>query len=684
MATDPNGVVPTPEPDAPTPQDAPAPQGTPAPPNTSTPQGTPTPPNTSTPPGASAPSTKSTTTTTTTTATASTHDHTRPHGKRKRKRRLTYRVYKRRRRIVWGLIIAAAFVVLAAAWVGFRLWQAYGHLQNTASLVQTLEQNLKDGDSPAAHDTLAKLQTEAGAAHSEAHDFLWTTAEYIPAIGANLQAVRVIADSIDTLSWQTLPPLVQVASSLDPAQIAPKNGAINVSALKAAAPEVVSATQAIHNLQATVAGIDRGPLLNPVADAVNELDGKLTKVSALADTASKAAQLLPPMLGADGKRTYLVVFQNLAELRSTGGIFGAYAVITADHGTITLVKQGATSSDMPQFSPPVAQLSDEAQQLYTERPAIFPMDVNLSPDFPTAATLIREMYQQKFGTTVDGVIATDPVALADVLTGTGPVKLDNGVSLDASNAVSYLLAQAYQGTTPAQSDALFKQAAKSVFTALVSGQGSAKTALAGLEKAAGDRRLLIWSANPDEEKLLAGTVLEGALPAADGSTPTVGVYLNDGTGGKMDYYLREKLSLASTACRSDGRAVMHVTVTLTSTAPSSGLPDYVTGLAMGGPYVTRTNVMLFSPTGGSVQDVTVDGKAAGVGSGTEGDRMVGILTVDLKPGETKTVTATVLSGALPTSGMTGLQLRTTPLSTPGTIDVGPPSACAAAVKTGSA
>ncbi len=597
------------------------------------------------------------------------------HAHSRHKKRAGYRVYRRRRRIVWALVIAACCIILASAWVAFQLWQAHDHLEATAGLVTELQQNLKDGDAHAAHVTLGKLQQEAGAAHSEAHDFLWSTAEHLPGIGPNLQAVRVIADAIDELSWTTLPPLVDVAASLDPAQIAPRNGAIDVTVLQQAAPKVTAAASAIHDLQRTVDDIDPEPLLPVVANAVGELHDKLTRVGRLADTAAKAAQLLPPMLGADGKRTYLVVFQNNAELRATGGIFGAYALISADHGRITLDKQGSTSADIKKFDPPMQELPANLQALYTDLPAVYPMDVNLTPDFPTAAKLIREMYRQRFGVQVDGVIATDPVALSEVLQGTGPVDLPTGNQLTAANTVAYLLSQAYRGTTPAQSNALFQQAARSVFAAMVSGQGSATATLAGLEKAAAQRRLLVWSATDAEQNLLATTVLGGRLPTADAATPTVGVYLNDGTGGKMDFYLRETVSLQASGCRSDGRMVMAVTVTVTSTAPSSGLPNYVTGLALAGKYVTRTNVMVFSPVGGAVQDARIDGQHASLGSGTENGRFVGVLTVDLQPGESITIHATVLSGPAPATGTTGMQLLTTPLSTPATIDVGRPRAC---------
>ncbi len=595
----------------------------------------------------------------------------------RRHRRLTWTRYKRRRRVVWAIVIAALGLLAAAGWVTYRAYQAHDHLQRAASLASTLQDELRAVDIPAARSTLADLQDEAAAAHSAAHDFLWSVGNHIPSVGDNLQAVRTVADVIDELSWRTLPPLIDAAERLEPANLAPDNGVINIDSLQEVAPDIYTAAKAIHQMQDTVAGIDRGQLVTQVSDAVDELGDKLDQAADTADTAAKVVRLMPPMLGADGPRTYLVVFQNLAEVRATGGIFGAFAVITADHGHIEMSSQGASSSDLRGFDPPLDLLSDMDRQLYTDRPATFPMDVNFSPNFPTAAVLIRDMYQQVTGTSVDGVIATDPVALSGMLEATGPISLPNGDELTADNAVKYLLADAYVGRTPQESDELFEQAAEAVFQALVSGQGSPSESLEAVEQAADQNRLLVWSADADEQEELSSTELSGTLPRDDGSDPLVGVFLNDGTGGKMDYFLRETVDLKSTGCVAGGKALVQATVTLTSTAPSSGLPDYVTGMALGGDYVTRTNVMFFSPTKGSLRSVEKDGEKVAVGTGIERGRFVGILTVDLKPGETTTVTATLATGELPESGMTSLRLKTTPLAFPADTTVGEVPACAA-------
>ncbi|MEF2985591.1 hypothetical protein, partial [Pseudomonas aeruginosa] len=72
-----------------------------------------------------------------------------------------------------------------------------------------------------------------------------------------------------------------------------------------------------------------------------------------------------------------------------------------------------------------------------------------------------------------------------------------------------------------------------------------------LARVGSERRLLVWSADPDEQSVLDGTNLQGSLPDSDGGRTSIGVYLNDGTGSKMDYYMRT--GMAATWC-ADGAA----------------------------------------------------------------------------------------------------------------------------------
>jgi hypothetical protein len=211
-----------------------------------------------------------------------------------------------------------------------------------------------------------------------------------------------------------------------------------------------------------------------------------------------------------------------------------------------------------------------------------------------------------------------------------------------------LLSDVYAKLSTKAQDQFFSVAARAVFDVLTQQPRNMAGLVDQLARAVGERRILVWSADPREQQHLAGTMLGGSLPITDRTNPTVGVFLNDGTGAKLGYYLTHAADLTTTACRSDGSMELKLRVTLGSTAPSSGLSKDVTGLALAGaPYTIRTNVSIFSPTGGNVVDVLLDGQLPPLISGTERRRAVDIVTVDLKPGQKRTIEVVLLTGIPP-------------------------------------
>jgi hypothetical protein len=58
--------------------------------------------------------------------------------------------------------------------------------------------------------------------------------------------------------------------------------------------------------------------------------------------------------------------------------------------------------------------------------------VNIPPDMPTVGRLITELYELTTGDRIDGVIAADPLAVAQILQVTGPIQA-GVIWMDADN-----------------------------------------------------------------------------------------------------------------------------------------------------------------------------------------------------------------------------------------------------------
>jgi Protein of unknown function (DUF4012) len=583
-----------------------------------------------------------------------------------RLRRGTRRTGRRLLRVALMLVL---LFMAALAWAVYDGVRAKDNLLRAADDVAVLQQQATSGDLAGERISLVSLQREAHSARVETSGPAWRVARWTPIVGSNATAIATVASAVDDLAQHALPSLVGTSATLDLQAIAPHNGSIDLAPIQHAAPAIVGAAFAVQRVRDHVAGISTSGLLPVVRTSVLRLQSDLDKAVTTTSTAARAVTLLPPMLGASGPRTYALLFQNNAELRATGGIAGSWAIVRVEHGGVQILKQGSAGDVNNHLSG--VPVPPDVAAVYTNRPGTFFQDVDMSPSFPTDATLASAMFEQAYGIAVDGVISTDPVALAGLLRATGPVELPLGGSLTASNAVSLLLSQVYKDIpNPAQEDVFFAQAAYAVFTALSAGQGDAHATVKALADAAAAGRLTVWSRHPDEEKLLAGTALEGAMPVVERpERPTIGVFLNDGTGAKLDYYLHEDVAVIAASCPA-GRIGLQVRVTLTSTVPAeaAGLPAYVTGGAKTGVPLgtTRTQLVVAAPIGGAIVSATTDGVRNSIGTGIESGRSEGIVFIDLAPGETKTIDISLVTAQLATAVRAkgvAPQVRSTPLAT---------------------
>ena len=533
-------------------------------------------------------------------------------------------------------------LLLAVAWVGVRGIMTKNALQESVGAVDALKAQLSSGDTSGAARTASALERSASRARSLTSDPVWGAAQFLPVVGTNLSAVREVSVIVDDVAKDAVKPVASVLGDVDVHAFKPANGKVDLAPIVKAQPAVSKADTTLDAAARDADRIDTSGTVSPVTDAVNQLRASLSSVSAQADTVNRAVALAPSMLGVSGAKRYLVLFQNPAELRAGGGNPGAVAELTVADGAISLGQQASTS-DFPVADRPVLPLSTDTQGLYGSITGEYMQDVTLTPRFDTSAQLAREMWKQKYGQQVDGVIAIDPVTLGYILGATGPVPLATGDTLTSDNAAQLLLSDAYaKYPDPTVQDAFFASAASAVFSKVSEGGFDPKAFIAALGTGVDEGRVHLWSADADEQKQLAGTAVSGDLPTSDKETQRFGVYLNDATGAKMDYYLDKTVGLGSEVCRKDGRPTWVVEVTLKNTAPAdaaTSLPEYVTG---GGEYgvtpgAIRTNVAVYAPTSGVYVQASQDGKVASPQTATDGSYPVAQFQTLLSPGESTTL-----------------------------------------------
>jgi hypothetical protein len=252
---------------------------------------------------------------------------------------------------------------------------------------------------------------------------------------------------------------------------------------------------------------------------------------------------------------------------------------------------------------------------------------------------------------VDGVISIDPVALSYILEAVGPVEIDSHIQvladglpneLTSKNVVKTLLSDVYANIPePKLQDDYFAAVSSKIFEALSAGKANSERLLEGIGRGVEDRRILLWSARASEQSVLHRYSISGSISGPSVSPSEFGVYFNDGTGAKMDFYMKRSVQLVKT-CERNGYSQVKVRVTSTNTAPAeaeSSLPSYVTGDGAFGikPGSVQTNIVAYGPTQAHIEEATQDGVRIPFNSQIHDDRPVGTVTTLLKPGQSTTV-----------------------------------------------
>lgn len=172
---------------------------------------------------------------------------------------------------------------------------------------------------------------------------------------------------------------------------------------------------------------------------------------------------------------------------------------------------------------PGIPVDSSQQQIYSGRMGKFMQDVNLTPDFPTAASTAQKMWEKKTGQLVNGVISIDPVALGYILDATGPVNITQPelkalasaglpTELTGKNVVQVLLSDVYSKIEqPALQDAYFAGVAQEIFAALSDGRGNAKGLVEGLTRGTAEGRVLVWSGLTAEQSVISKYALGGSV-----------------------------------------------------------------------------------------------------------------------------------------------------------------------------
>lgn len=165
---------------------------------------------------------------------------------------------------------------------------------------------------------------------------------------------------------------------------------------------------------------------------------KIHSMDSFINVTEETIDTWPDILGFDGPRTYLILFQNNMELRPGGGFIGSYGILPIDNGRIGKLQindvYDADGHLTQQVQPPYGL------QRYLGVSHWFLRDSNFDPDFTQDAGQAARFLQMETHQKVNGVIGIDTTFLKDIISVVGPVTLlDYNVTVTPDNF--YLLTE---------------------------------------------------------------------------------------------------------------------------------------------------------------------------------------------------------------------------------------------------
>ena len=545
-------------------------------------------------------------------------------------------------RIVQIVLVLAVLLVAVLLRLGFSALKVRGDLDDARTEASKARTLALDGDQEAAGQAADAAADKARSASDWSHGIVWSAAASIPWLGDPLESVQQMSDAVESLATDVLVPSAELASVLNPAEL--RDGStLDTAPLAEAEPQLAQVAATSSEIAAQVKTIDPS-WLGVVSDAHTQLQEQVDEAAATMTGTHVASQLVPTMLGGDGPRNYFLAFQTPSEARGTGGLVGGFAILNARNGRVTIPTLGANSTFEDPVRPQI-DLGPDYDAIYSSyRPYTDFRNNNLSANFPDAAKIWIANWKRQSGQQLDGAMALDPIALSYVLKVTGPVTLPDGEKITADNVVPITLSTSYERFRgdSAERKLYLQSIAKAVVDQAVSSGGDTGALLEALGHGVQERRIMIYSTHPDEERILQSTELGHQI--SDTTAPYLQVAIGNAGGNKLDYYLRRDISYTAGDCSGDTRE-SKVVVKLTNTLDDLTLSDYViapNGTVRNLPKGTNlSNVEMLTTKGSVVKEITVDGSSPMRVEQPLNGRPYVSTAVQIPPGETVTIEMTL-------------------------------------------
>ncbi len=466
-------------------------------------------------------------------------------------------------------------------------------------------------DVPVLEQASADVVTRTQRAQATSNGVLWDLAAELPEIGNNVLAVRTVAEVVNTITTQSLPPIVAMVSAAEKEDGAEPSLGIDLRPFLGAGPVLPTIISSLEDASTIAAGMDRTGVLPAVYEP---LDGMVELIALAIPTLNIVQEHLPAILhaaGADKPMLYQLVIQTPAEIRATGGGPAHWLVMKIENGRMEMLGQengvDLMYTELPELgfdtvNGSLIKLPAETRLLYPFELANWSSNFTMTPHFPRAVELFQATREWTEKPEFDGVISIDPIVLAHMLEATGPLTLASGEVVNAENTGALLMSEPYErfGTDNAAMDAYFSEVTTVMFDALTGGEWEISAMWDQLVRSAEEGRVFAWFEDDGLQALAHEYGLDGILREDNTEATQFGIYFNDYTVGKLNYWLDYT---QQATCNVDERTIT-VTMDLHSRMTEDIKSEYTLGLRNQfrgiDPRTMMLDVLFFAPPGAEI------------------------------------------------------------------------------------
>ena len=288
--------------------------------------------------------------------------------------------------VLRSLAVVAAETPLAVD-DGFELLAAVDDLQDlVADPLRSL------ADTGAAKTLLATVRARASRLTEALSSVSGTSEETLQLALRGLGVINAAAEAAGEL--------VAVADALEEGLFSEAFGA-------AVGPKLVAAQDHLDEAERLLALLREqftGDLGEGIADVIaDDPSGVFAPAEGALSETTELVQTMRSALGYESTQTYLLLMQNQAEIRATGGFIGATAEFPLTNGVLgPMVFKDSTRIDIPPLinNPP----APEPLYWYLWMGRLLFRDANWNPDFPHSAATLLDFYEESSPLTLDGAI----------------------------------------------------------------------------------------------------------------------------------------------------------------------------------------------------------------------------------------------------------------------------------------